>query len=73
MIAANYFFELAIAKKLARGIFGFNYAIGVKQETIARMERNLSDGVLRVRFNSNHQAVTFDALQCNEPRFFPSS
>jgi len=55
-------FQLPVAKRLPRGVLSFGHAVGVEQEAIGRLERHAAHRVLRVRFDSEQQPVTFDLL-----------
>ena len=56
-MVANDFFQLAIAKGLAGGILGFDDIVGVTQEAVAGVERDLTRGIVGIRLDPKQQAL----------------
>ena len=66
-MVADDLFKLAIAEGIAGGILGLNNSVGVKQEAVAGIERNLTNRIVGIRSYSNQQAVAFNPLKLALP------
>jgi len=65
LMVANHFFKLAVAKGIASRILRFNDAVGVKQETVAWIERQAANRIVGVRATPNSSPLL--SMCCNLP------
>ena len=56
------FFKLAIAERFPDGIFWFNHAVGVEQESVARPDGQVKNGIVGFRDDAKHNAIALDAF-----------
>src|SRR5208337_5555627 len=54
--------QLAVTKCFPGGIFGLGHTVGVEQEAVEWLRRHAAHRVLRIRIDSEQQAITFDTL-----------
>jgi len=67
-MVANDFFKPAVTKHLARCIFGFDHPVRVKEEPIARLDWQLTNGVVGIGDNAKHNTVALDMFQLPFPQ-----
>ena len=52
MIVVNDFFKPVVPKRITTRVLGFNDSIGVKQESVTRLDRQVTNRILGIRYDA---------------------